>query len=245
MKITYLFFATQILGLPGCDPNSGLDTGNGDVGEVRFSLSLAGASSVDSAGVGFALNAVRVNVRRVELYLPAGTSCSDIADLDLADGAYTKVCAGDKLRFSGPWQVDLVSGVATPPFAPEAVPAVRYRRIDVGLAPGDDDDDVTLLASGVVPFNGNDTPFRLALDFNEDVRFEGSGFTVAPGDAVASALLALDPGSWFASLPLSACAADGDLTIEAGVIVIEDGNNDCSDVENAVKDAVKASGTLR
>lgn len=224
-----------------CDPSAGLDTGNGDVGEVRFGLSLAGTASVDSGGVSYRLDAVRVTVRRVELYLPDGASCAGLEDLDAADGAYTKVCDGDKIRFSGPWQVDLVTGVATPPFANETVPALAYRRVDVRLAPGDD--DLTLSASGVVPFEGADTPFRLALDFNEDVRFDGSA--VVAKDALAQAVLALDPSTWFSALPLSACVADGDLDIDNGVIQIADGDNACSEVEGVVKDAIKASGSLK
>lgn len=199
---------------------AGLDTGNGEVGDVELALSLDGSTSLDSGGASFTFTQVRANVRHIDLYLPSG----------------------DKRRVEGPWSVDLVTGQATPPFPRvEDVPIGGYRRVDIRFAPGDD--DVTLAAIGTVPFQSQPTPFTLALSFDEDARFEGSPIVLDAG-GLASLVARLDPSEWFANLPLSECAADGDLPIDAGTIVITDHQGACSDIEGDIKDAIKASGAL-
>jgi hypothetical protein len=51
--------------------------------------------------------------------------------------------------------------------------------------------------------------------------------------------------SWFAALPLTRCLDDGDLTIVNGRIAIEDKGARCNGIENALKDAIKTSVSLR
>ena len=247
---------------PAC---TGLETGNGHAPPTLVAaLSAADADPVDAAGKAFTLATALVHVRHITLDLPDGATCAGLPGLVDGSGGddsapYTNVCAsgGGTIRLNGPWTVDLLTGQASPAFTRVTVPPGAYRRVDVRLdeADRDDDDDAstipaaldgfTLAASGTAALAAGPTPFRLALKFSEDARFEAAaGLTLAEDDA-ASLLLELDPSAWFAGLPLSDCAEDGDLVFESGVLVLEDGEGLCSELENTIKDALKASGELR
>ncbi len=224
----------------GC---AGLDTGNGDITSIEVALSVTSGAPVDSTGTAFTLDSARAYVRYVELFLPPGVTCDMLTGIGSSGGGdYTVSCDGDKIQARGPWSVDLLTGAATPPMP--AIPVIpgTYPRFDIRLEKGPD--DVTLAVTGVAPLNGTSTPFRLSLGFDEEARFEGTGIVASEG-VISQAILKLDPTAWFATLPLSKCAEEGDLEFEDGVLVIEDGRDDCSEVEGAVKDAFKGSGDLR
>lgn len=243
---------------------TGLETGNSlTPPTLTAALTVADSPAFDATGAAFALDVVRANVRRIDIDLPAGTSCVGLPGLVSAAGddddgtPYTNVCqlGGAEIRLNGPWVIDLVARTATPPLPTITVPAGAYRRVDVRFDDADPDDghisasdplaEHTLFATGTVPVNGTATPFRLLLDFSEDARFDASSDLVLAEDVAHSVLLELDPSAWFAALPLARCAEDGDLTVEGGVLLLEDDGGDCSDIEGAIKDAIKASGELR
>ncbi|TNF33795.1 MAG: hypothetical protein EP329_07930 [Deltaproteobacteria bacterium] len=248
------------LALAGC---SGLETGNGrDTPILVAALTAGDAAPVDQQGTVFTLATARAGVERIDIDLPDGASCVGLPGLIDGSGGsdsapHTSVCAngGGSIRLNGPWVVDLVAGTAVPAIPQVHVPAGGYARVDVRFAPVDPDDggvsasdplaDQTLVATGTAPLDGQATPYELALAFHEDARFEaGDAITLALGDT-ADVLLELDPSAWFAALPLAECAADGDLEIVGGVLILSDGGGSCSDVEGAIKDAIKASGELR
>lgn len=220
---------------------SGLDTGNAEVARVELALSAGPSAPVDSSGTELPIATAFTQVRHVELYLPAGTECTDLPDLSATDGDHTVVCDGDKIRARGPWRVDLLSRQATPPLPTVPVVAGTYRRVDVRLEK--DALGVTLSLTGTLPLGGVPTPYALDLDFEENVRFEGRAITASP-DAVARAVLALDPSSWFASLPIVACAESGAFEIDDGVVEMDDGGGACEDIEDIVRAALVGSGSL-
>jgi len=247
-----------LLAAPAC---TGLETGNGHAPPTLVAaLSVTDAHPVDQTGAAFTLDAVRANVRHITFDLPDGASCVGLPGLVAesgSDAAHTAVCAsgGDAIRLVGPWVVDLLTGEATPAIPRVNVQVGTYRRIDVRFDDADPDDGVvspadplagaTLVASGTVALaDDGATPYALTLKFNEDARFESTTGILLAEDDHAAVLLALDPSAWFAGLPLATCADDGDLEIRNGVLVIEDGSGSCSDVENTLKDAIKASGEL-
>ncbi|MCB9732184.1 MAG: hypothetical protein H6745_06175 [Deltaproteobacteria bacterium] len=242
---------------------AGLETGNGHNGPVTLSAAfeLAAGDPVDSGGREFTLDGARANVRRVDLDLPAGESCVGIAGL--LDGAvvddsapHTSVClaGGAAIRLNGPFVVDLLTGATTPAIPAVPAPWGTYRRVDIrfdradprdgAVSAGDPLADQTLVATGTVALNGATTPFSLVLDFNEDARFESAGGVVLPDEGPATLILRLDPARWFAGLPLARCAEAGDLPIEGGTLLLADGDGDCKDVEDVVRDAIRASGSL-
>lgn len=223
-------------GLGGC---AGVDTGNGAPARIQMALSVGEVPPVDQGGATFQVEAASLFVRHLELYLPAGLGCADVAPLGLPAGVS---CDLEKLRVTGPFRVNLLTGVATPPLPSLTVPAGTYSRVDVRFEE-DELTDVTLVASGTVPVDGVSRPWRLAVELDEDVRFEGMTIDALEG-ALARALLGLDMSQWFAALPLSACAAAGTLPVEGGVIVLSDGDEACVDIEDVIKAAIRGSAVL-
>lgn len=226
-------WAAVSLALGGAEACAGLDTGNGDLGHVDVALTIDDTAPVDKDGHTFTLDAVSIHVREVRLGLPDGTACSD----ELSG------CSGDTITVAGPWDVDLVHATATPALPTIAVPLGTLRRIDIRFDPNDAT-DLTLTATGTTTYLGQPTPFRLALKFDEATRFESAAGVALTGSSVKDVVLRLDPSAWFADLPLQKCAEQGDLPIVDGTIVLEDGHSSCSDVENTIRDAIKASGRI-
>lgn len=227
-----------VVALSGC---AGLDTGNAVVTSIKVAVSVGPGTPVDSTGAQFGIDSAFVNVRDVELYLPAGMSCADIPDLDATIAPYTLTCDSEKIRARGPWRFDLLSKTATPELPTLSVLPGTYTRIDVELEP--DDNDVTLEMTGVVPLNGQSTPYRMRLAFDERFRFEGTPIE-ATTNAVAQALLTLDATQWFQSVPIAECAAEGELEYEDGVLLIEDGGDGCEGLESKVRGHVGESCSL-
>ncbi len=220
---------------------SGLDTGNAETTTVTFALSVDPVPPVESSGVEMGFTRAYATIRHIELYLPSGASCAGLDGLDTIDGDYTVVCDGDKIRARGPWSIDLLTRVATPALPDVRAPVGTYRRVDVRLTK--DANGTTIGVEGNFPVGGVPTPYSLAMDFEDDLRFEGSAI-VGVADAVAQALLKLDPSAWFATMPIAQCLVTGDLQVEDGLIELDDGDGACDDLEEVVEAAVSGSGQL-
>lgn len=253
-----------LLGLGGC---AGTDTGNAGVARLEAGLVTTDDSSPDetyttedSDGTSFTLASARAYVRDIELDLPDQVTCDDVRDQlegagvrcedsdDTASGDDSP--SGGKIKIAGPYVVNLISREATPSLADVRIPAMTYRRVDVRLddAPDDLAGDAelrgnTLVASGSYVSDSGTSPFRLALAFSEDARFESSAGVAVTGEG-ATLLLGLEVESWFSALPIGACAEDGDLAFDGDTLVIGDGDGGCSDIENELKDAIKNATRL-
>jgi hypothetical protein len=233
-----------VLGLAaGGGACSGLDTGNAeDPALIEVALAAGPGAPVDAEGRAFTLSSVVANVRHVDLYLPAGASCAGVPGLTSSGGDHSVSCEVDKIRARGPWHIDLLTGAATPALPPVPVVAGSYRRVDVRFEP-DDVDSTTIVAEGTAPLAAMPTPYRLTLSFSEEARFEGTPVVAAP-HVVAKAILRLDPSAWFDDLPLARCADDGSIPVTGGVLELEDADDECSDADDFIREAIKASGTL-
>ncbi len=203
---------------------------------------------VEEAGGGeLVLDNALAFVRDIEFDLPDGVSCSGDDDFD---GECDE--DSDKIVVTGPWLVDLMTGTATPPMDDIRIPAGRYKRVDVRFddaepaqAPGLEIPaelaGATLVADGTTS-TGDAERFQLRLKFNEDARFETEDGIDVDETGTQAMLLELDASSWFASVNLSDCVEDGDLAIDDGVLMIDDEDGSCSDIENDLKRAIKESG---
>lgn len=150
----------------------------------------------------------------------------------------------DKITIRGPFIIDLVDGSSTPSIADIKVPAGHYRRVDVRfsndghgkLGASDPLSGNTLVADGTfTPNGGTAMPFSVALDFNEEARFESAeGFDISAA-AASDVLLKLDISSWFSALPVAEC-------VEGGALAIDE-KSSCH-FEQDLKDAIKSSGRL-
>lgn len=241
--------------LVACDgsggPQAGTETGNAAIPvEVRLSLLTATPDAppqgADARGVPFTLDAVRAFVRRVDFELPRGVTCADVTGA-LAGGT----CDTDRIRFEGPWVVDLRTGAAVPPMDALSLPAGLYRRVEVRLevAESRDVEAGDPLAGHSVEGEGTfggGRRFVLRLAIDRDARFEAPGGVDVGVDGVRTFVLKLDPASWFADLPVAACADNGELTVEDGKVVVGGDPDDglCEDLEDVIEDRIKDSGRI-
>ncbi|MBP8808027.1 MAG: hypothetical protein KBG48_15310 [Kofleriaceae bacterium] len=229
--------------------------GGGEAGVAVSALTSAGQRPVaaDAQGLSFTIDQGLLHLRHIELDLPSGTTCADIADrlsgaeCDDADDLDDEA----KIHIAGPFVVDMIAGTSTPSLAGVTIPAGTYRRIDLrvddglpeqGLVePGSPLDDNALAV--IASFDDGGTPaiLDLRLNFDEDIRIEQpGGVAVAEGDDLIARFAATN---WLAGVDLAACAAT--LTPVGGRYVIDDRNDGaCAGIEDLVKNAMKESGDL-
>lgn len=230
---------------------TGLETGNGgtDDGEVSVKLGLVAAdpgvfAGEDADGRAFVVTTAEAYIQSIELMLPPGEHCDDLSNPgQAAELGQAQSCTGRTVRVDGPWTVDLTTGAADPPMSNVRVRPGVYESIEIHMAPSDPVDGQSLVASGRFDDGtGVDKPFRLEASFNDKTRFAGE-FTVEPGTTV-EALAGLDVTGWFADLPISQCAADGDLDLDGDTVVLEQGKKSCAGIKKTLRDAIEASAFL-
>lgn len=243
----------------GC---TGLETGNGEQpATVTVGLGLAASETTadalplaaDADGVPFTIRTAAASVAWIDLTLPAGADCGDIAGTTPPgqpdDIRWTLGCATPgKLRLRGPWVADLVSGAFTPPLEAVSVPAGAYTEVEVRLVPADPGDGViaagdpldgmALTAAGEFTLSGTSTPFAMALKFTDSAVFALPAGTTFDAGTQNDLLLLLDVTSWFADLPIAECAARGDLSFEGPTVFLGEGKDKCQGLEQALTAAI-------
>jgi hypothetical protein len=195
----------------------------------------------DAAGTVFTVRSGYANVGRIKIALPQGMDCSD---------ADETACESGEAKLEGPWVSDLLTGKWMPDPGSVRIPIGAYKRLLVRLeaqenAPAGVPDlgRHSLVFAGTFAYAGRpDRPFAIALDFDEDQRFESpSGFAVSEGSN--SITIALDIARWLSGANLTACLDEGTLPLDAaGGFSLEKGRG-CA-VEQEMKDANKASGNV-
>lgn len=224
-----------------------------------------GSSISDEGQTAFAFSELQVHLRDIELDLPDGKGCDEVADQlsegvscdDSSDDAAGDDSSNGTVRIAGPFVIDLLNGTSTPDLAAITVPAGTYKRIDFRIDDGDPDqgvvapgsalDDRSLAGALSFDLDGVATTLRLSLRFNEDIRLEDpAGLTV---DGNGAALLArFDANAWLTGLDISGCLDRGELAVDNGEVLVDDdapsGSGDCSDIENTIKTNIKESGQL-
>ena len=221
-------------------------TGSDGVGiEVRaVSTGPASQSELvfsDDGQSDYIVQTASLRLRHIELDLPDGSDCSDIADA--LDGAECNdSVSDDKIRIQGPFDVNLVSGVATPSLADVVIPEGTYKRVDFRVE--DNSDDVSFAVTAGFTHNGDAMTLELSLDFNEDIRIETpTGISV---DGETDLIAEFVVGSWLAGVDVGKCIDDDDVHTSGTTVTIDDNSTSgsCSDIENTIKDNMKHSGQL-
>lgn len=196
----------------------------------------------DAAGTVFTVRSGHANVGRIRIALPDGLDCAD---------ADETACESGEIRLEGPWVSDLLTGEWAPSLGSARIPIGAYKRVEVRLESQEEASagvpDLgrhSLVFAGTFAYAGRaDRPFSIALDFDEDERFESaSGFAIAEGGNTIT--VALDIARWLARTDLTACLDDGSLPLDAatGGFTLEKGRG-CA-VEQELKDAIKGSGSV-
>ena len=233
----------------------------------------SGFPATDANGTTFHIDMARGYVRDIELDLPAGTLCDQFEEgvfsdpvscVSATEPAEGEARGEDKIVVAGPFDVDLVNGTSTPSLLNVGLPSGTYQRsdtrfeeadaLDDGLVAADDAlNGNTIIMSGTFKRDPNnvDEPektFEMALTFTEDVRFEGpeTGIVLDENDA-EDLVLKLDVVKWFETLRITTCFDDGDL-VDNHLVISDSGSgiegDDCDQIENDLKEAMKTSGQL-
>ena len=231
---------TSLLVLVGCA------SGGGTVG-----LSVQAVSDttdpaldfVDDGGVVYGVQTATLNLRNIEIDLPDGMVCADIAG-QLSGPAVCDDSPGssDKIRIQGPFVIDLVAGTSTPTLDDVRIPAGVYKRIDFRVDPNAADESLGLTAD--FTHMGTDYLLDLSLAFNEDIRIEDpAGIELTP-DTDLMADLVLD--TWLAGVDLGACIEANEVDIVGTTVVVTDSSatGACSGIEDTIKTNMKTSGQL-
>lgn len=189
------------------------------------------------------------------------SSDADSSDDGIEDEVRVAACDGasgeDEIRFEGPFTVDLLTGLSTPSLDNLAVPPGTYKRVDLrvdDLQAEDTTQSSELVGHSLIAYGtyttDTATPVRLALKFNEDIRFETpDGFTISETggtDIVAS----INSQNWFAGVgaAIAACLTEKeDDALIGGVLNFDESDDnatECGEVEELLKESFKNSGDL-
>ena len=228
-------------------------------GPARVHISLTGVSNQvaaksldasDAEGAPVLIDSAFANVRHIQLDIPEDSEGCVEEELEAP-----VLCESGKVVVEGPFVFDLMTGASTPSLDEVTLPSGTYKRIDVRLddaEPSDglvEEDDamaeLSLLVRGAVDVDGDLVEFGLALQFNEDARFEEQGGILVEGDSTLP--LSLNVAEWFDGVDLAACIASDEIEPgDNGVYWIDEdvSGGDCSDVERDLKENIKESGQI-
>jgi hypothetical protein len=248
--------AVSLIGV-GCGDGAGQETAT-----VAFALTTGEGpvDVVDEDEARLRLVSGQVYLRDIELDLPDGLRCADFADV-LEGGARCDSSGSDdsegsddddKIRVSGPFVIDLMTGASTPDLSGVRVPALTYRRIDFRFDDGDPRDGViaqdhplndrTWVSQMTFTHDGEEVTVDIALRFNEDFRVEQpAGIELRGGDEL---LVLFDPQGWLEGISFGRCIDDGDVDVQDGRLVIDDDSDDCGELEGILKRNLKTSARL-
>lgn len=117
-----------------------------------------------------------------------------------------------RIHFQGPFRVDLVQGTSTPPLENLAVPIGTYKRVDLRVddfegANTDPLNGYSLLMYGTYTSGSTTITFRIAVDFNEDIRFESEKGIVIDSQGGKDFLLQFPVSTWLGKVNLTSCFA--------------------------------------
>ena len=236
-------------GEAGDDPSTGTHIGNPV--ELAFTASSALSAADgrlvarDDEGTDYALTEARVNIRDIDLDLPVGVACTDIEGQ--LQGARCD-SASLKVVVEGPFVVDLLTGAAAPSLSGVRLPPLAWRRVDFRISEARDLPTADTLsghsfvARADFERGGQVAELRIELKFNEDARVEAPSGVVLPDGG--RLVVDFDAGAWFAGLPIGECLEEGDLTLEGGVLILDE-DTDCGEAERAIKENIKENTILR
>lgn len=249
----------------GCEETAGTHIGNPSTSTVGIALeatsSDGGSGFSDDGGLAMTLADARLYVTAIELELPAGAHCSayesgltgpvSCANEGSGQGQQNR----ETIMVQGPFAADLMAGTATPDLSSVGIPPLRYQHVVVRVALGDtaggvlasDDELVGLSFAARASFEYMSSPaeLRMRLGFQGDLEFSlGGNVELEPGDNL---IVEFDAAGWLKGIRLGDCLDNGDLTMEEGVVVIDEdaGTGECAQTRNQFEENVRGSGQVR
>lgn len=234
------------------DGANGTSTGNALTVQANPSDSSAltedGSIEVsDADGSPFEFSAIYASIRDIDFKPKSVDDCE-------AESLEENECDAEKIRFSGPFSVNLLTGESEPALEEFAVPAGTYKQIDIRFDVSDNGSQGlgldNVLSGAAFVIEGRDVeadlPFRVLIDLNIEAKFKSKTGIALEEDNPKNVLLSLDPLGWLESISLHDCISAGEFRTEDGVIVIDtDGENKCKTLEQDLREQIKDENKLR
>jgi hypothetical protein len=198
----------------------------------------------DAGGSTFTVRESFANVGRIRLQLPEGMDCKD---------ADETACESLKVEIPGPLIANLMTGGWQPDPGGFRIPIGAYRRMEVRLESGSRPtgaawsglDGHSMVIKGEFEYAGRaGRPFSIALDFEEETRFDSDTGLSVDGREVSRLLILLDVERWLSGVDITGCLDTGKLALLPDGGLILDKGNSCGQLIGDIRSAVKASGRL-
>ena len=193
-------------------------------------------------------------VEQIRLKLPKGLSCADVGFVEQAnvvceekmeeeDGAQQLEA---KIKISGPFLFDLVTGQSTPSLADVVIPSGIYRKIEFRFADVCSlGDEVTLTMAGtMLDSSSGSHPFELKLKYDDELEIESPTDIQVLEESANGIFANIVLNQWFSAVDFAECIDDGDLVETAGVIQINEDavhNGACEEIYEDLLDSIKDS----
>lgn len=230
----------------------GTGVGNPAKGSVTVALQAVSGSSrdpdgsftvTDAGGSRFTVRECFANVGRIGLHLPEGLDCKD---------ADETVCESLKIEVPGPLVANLMTGSWQPDPGSFRMPIGAYRRMEVRLESGPQPagsrsglDGHSMVIKGEFEYAGRaGRPFSIALDFEEETRFDSDTGLSVDSLGLNRLLVLLDVERWLSGVDISGCLDSGKLALLSDGGLVLDKGNSCGQLIGDIRSAVKASGRL-
>lgn len=256
-KLANLLILSAAMTAAACVDTGTTGTHVGNPGNIGFTVSSALSATPqetqlrfkDDSAVTYTLTQARAHLRRVELYLPNGVSCQDVASL-LTSASQRCAEDDDKLQIEGPFILDLLTGESSPSLSALPIPPLAYPRIDyrfddadAGAVPATDPlSGNSLNVIATFEHQGSPATLTIQLKFNEDARVEnGASLALAEQGRLD---VDFDIAQWLNAAPIAQCLNDGDLQLQGQQLSITD-DTDCDGLEDTLKDNIKDSARLK
>lgn len=205
--------------------------------------SLTGSSKDTVTTLSIRANSTQVNRSgEIELQDKVGNAIT-LSEAKLAVRHVEFVMENDSsYKITGPFVVDLLSGVTTPEISSTEIPLGAYKRIDVRI--DDSDEDFTMISSNDSLYEYSlyakgmyeEREFIMKLKFNEDVRFDFAAPLSVLDIARNDFVLTLTVSEWFSLLDLTECIAAQE---KMDIVTVVDDEEWCSDIEGDLKETIK------
>ncbi len=201
-------------------------------------------SVTDAGGTVFTIRSGYANIGKVKLKLPDGLGCSS---------ADETACQADEVEITGPFVADLMSGAWQPDPGVFRIPVGDYKSIQVRLEAPENDSQPSypglaghsMIIKGEFAYAGKSgRTFSLALDFNEDARFESTAGVGVSAQGLNKLIVLLNVDQWLGQADITKCLDDGSILLDTLGNLAMDQDNACLGLESSIKEAVKASGSI-
>lgn len=229
--------------------------GGETVSQFGLRVQASSASTVGLVEAGnLAVEAGQACVEQIRLKLPEGLSCSDVGfveqtnvvceeKMEEEDGAQQLEA---KIKISGPFLFNLLTGASTPSLADIKIPSGVYRKIEFRFGAACDlGAETTIVMNGTMLDSSSVAhPFEMALEYDDELEIESPTDVQVLEEKANGIFTNLVLNQWFSAVNFVQCIDDGELVETGGVIQINstaEHTGECEDIHDDLVDAIEES----